>query len=185
MAHINLLPWRDQLRKERQQRFFVTLAISAVIAGLAVGGVHFQIQTMIDFQNARNSRIQQEIAAADKKIKEIQQLEKRKADLIARMQIIESLQASRPEAVHVFDELVQTIPDGVHLGSFSYKGKAIALAGEAQSNARVSTYMRNLDGSPWFNDPRLLQIRKQGTVRNFGLNVGQTSPSAKKKETPQ
>ncbi|RLA37101.1 MAG: pilus assembly protein PilN [Gammaproteobacteria bacterium] len=184
MAHINLLPWRDQLRKERQQRFFVTMAVTAVIAGLVVGGVHIQIQTMIDFQKARNNRIQQEITAADKKIKEIQQLEKRKADLIARMQIIESLQASRPEAVHVFDELVQTIPDGVHLGSFAYKGKAVALAGVAQSNARVSTYMRNLDGSPWFGDPRLLQIQKKGAVRTFGLNVAQTSPNAKK-EKPQ
>jgi type IV pilus assembly protein PilN len=184
MAHINLLPWRDQLRKERQKRFFVTLAIAAVVAGLAVGGVHLHVQTLIDFQAARNSRLQQEIAAADQKIKEIEQLEKRKADLIARMQIIESLQASRPEAVHVFDELVQTIPDGVHLSSFTYKGKAIALAGQAQSNARVSTYMRNLDGSPWFGDPRLLQIQKTGTVRTFGLNVGQTSPNAPK-EQPQ
>ncbi len=181
MAHINLLPWRDQQRKERQQRFFVTLAISAVIAGLAVGGVHFHIQTLIDFQNSRNNRLQQEIALADKKIKEIEQLEKRKADLIARMQIIESLQASRPEAVHVFDELVQTIPDGVHLRSFSYKGRSIGLAGEAQSNARVSTYMRNIDGSPWFSDPRLLQIQKQGVVRNFGLNLTQVNPNEPKK----
>ena len=185
MAHINLLPWRDQLRKERQKNFFIGLGVAAVVAALAVGGVHFHIQTLIDFQNSRNNRLQQEIAAADKKIKEIEQLEKRKADLIARMQIIESLQASRPEAVHVFDELVQTIPDGVHLNDFSYKGKAIALSGEAQSNARVSTYMRNIDGSPWFNDPRLLQIQKSGTVRNFGLNLVQVNPNAAKKEQPQ
>jgi type IV pilus assembly protein PilN len=185
MAHINLLPWRDQLRKERQQHFFVTLVIAAVISGLAVAGVHFHIQTLIDFQDSRNKRLEHEIAEADKKIKEIQALEKRKADLIARMQIIESLQASRPEAVHVFDELVQTIPDGVHLNAFSYKGKGISLNGEAQSNARVSTYMRNLDGSPWFGDPRLLQIQKSGVVRNFGLNVAQTSPNAPKKEQPQ
>ena len=185
MAHINLLPWRDQLRKERQQRFFITLAIAAVVTGLAVAAVHFHIQMMIDFQDSRNKRLEQEIAVADKRIKEIQQLEKRKADLIARMQIIESLQASRPEAVHVFDELVQTIPDGVHLNSFAYKGKGVSLNGEAQSNARVSTYMRNLDGSPWFNNPRLLQIRKQGVIRNFGLNVAQVSPNAPKKGKPQ
>ncbi|MDX1594291.1 MAG: pilus assembly protein PilN, partial [Gammaproteobacteria bacterium] len=81
MAHINLLPWRDQLRKERQKNFFITLAIAAVVAGLAVAAVHFHIQTLIDFQESRNNRLQQEIAAADKKIKEIEQLEKRKADL--------------------------------------------------------------------------------------------------------
>ena len=185
MAHINLLPWRDQLRKERQKNFFIMLGVAALVSGLAVGGVHFHIQTLIDFQDARNKRIEQEIAEADKKIKEIQALEKRKADLIARMQIIESLQASRSVAVHVFDELVQTIPDGVHLNSFSYKGTGIALNGEAQSNARVSTYMRNLDGSPWFGDPRLLQIQKQGTVRNFGLNVAQTTPGEPKKEQPK
>jgi type IV pilus assembly protein PilN len=185
MAHINLLPWRDQLRKERQKNFYITLGITAVVAALAVGGVHFHIQLLIDHQKSRNSRLQQEIAAADQKIKEIQQLEKRKADLIARMQIIESLQASRPEAVHVFDEMVQTIPDGVHLNSLSYKGKAIALQGEAQSNARVSTYMRNLEGSAWLNDPRLLQIEKRGAVRNFGLNLAQVNPNEPKKEQPQ
>ena len=185
MAHINLLPWRDQLRKERQKNFFITLAIAAVVAGLAVAAVHFHIQTLIDFQESRNNRLQQEIAAADKKIKEIEQLEKRKADLIARMQIIEQLQASRPEAVHVFDEMVQTIPDGVHLNKFSYKGKSISLDGEAQSNARVSTYMRNLDGSPWLKDPRLGQIEKRGTVRNFGMTVAQVNPNAPAKEGQQ
>ena len=185
MAHINLLPWRDQLRKERQRSFFTWLGIAAVVTVLAVGYVHWHILQLIEHQERRNGLLKQEIAAADRKIREIQQLEKRKADLLARMQIIEDLQSSRPEAVHVFDEMVQTIPDGVHLNTFKYSGTSITLNGEAQSNARVSTYMRNLDGSPWLTNPRLQQIQKTGGVRTFGMNVTQTSPNAQKKQEGQ
>jgi type IV pilus assembly protein PilN len=176
MAHINLLPWRDQLRKERQRSFFIVLVVAALITAAGVAYAHFHVQLMIDHQEARNSLLKQEIAAADQKIREIRQLEKRKADLLARMEIIERLQSSRPEAVHVFDEMVQRIPDGVHLNSFKYTGTAIDISGEAQSNVRVSTYMRNLDSSPWFSDPKLQQIQKRGTVRNFGLKLTQVVP---------
>jgi len=178
MARINLLPWRDKLRKERQRQFVVSLIGAVVFTGASFFLAHQYINGWIAHQNSRNNLLQTEIRAADKKIKEIRQLEKRKADLLARMQIIERLQASRPEAVHIFDELVQTIPEGTHLTKFSYKGQAISLSGVAQSNARVSTYMRNLESSPWFDDPRLFQIQKRGATRTFALATKQTTPKA-------
>lgn len=178
MARINLLPWRDKLRSERQRQFIIALVGAVVLTGAGFFYVHTYVDGLIAHQNSRNGKLQREIAAADKKIQEIRQLEKRKADLLARMGIIEQLQASRPEAVHVFDELVQTIPEGVHLTQFSYRGKAINLSGAAQSNARVSTYMRNLESSPWFGDPRLFQIQKSGNNRNFAMATTQTNPNA-------
>lgn len=179
MARINLLPWRDKLRKERQRQFVVALIGAVVLTGAGVWFVHQYVNELIAYQNNRNGKLQREISAADRKIQEIRQLEKRKADLLARMEIIERLQASRPEAVHVFDELVQTIPEGTFLTKFTYKGKAITLTGGAQSNARVSTYMRNLESSPWFSDPRLFQIQKRGSIRTFALATTQITPSAK------
>ncbi|WP_428608859.1 PilN domain-containing protein [Sedimenticola sp.] len=158
MAHINLLPWRENLRKKRQKDFGMAVLLALILAGAACGGVHFYIEDMISHQENRNNYLGQEIAIVDKKIKEIKELEKQKAQLIARMNVIQSLQGSRPQIVHLFDELVTTIPDGTHLTKLEQKGGAITLNGIAESNARVSAYMRNIESSSWLGGPALQVI---------------------------
>ncbi|WP_260292997.1 PilN domain-containing protein [Sedimenticola hydrogenitrophicus] len=167
MAHINLLPWRETLRKKRQKDFGMSVLLALILTGAAAGGVHFYIEDMISHQGARNGYLGQEIAIVDKKIKEIQDLEKQKAQLIARMNVIQSLQGSRPQIVHLFDELVTTIPDGTHLTKLDQKGGAITLNGVAESNARVSAYMRNIDTSAWLGGPSLQVITS--TERSKGI----------------
>jgi len=159
MARINLLPWRENLRK-KQQRAFGIAAIAAVMAtAAACAGVYFYIGSLIDYQNQRNQFLQREIALMDAKLKEIADLEKTKSKLIARMNVIQQLQSSRPEVVHLFDELVATIPDGVHLVRMEQSGSTLTLEGEAQSNARVSAYMRNIEASKWLDKPSLQVIK--------------------------
>jgi type IV pilus assembly protein PilN len=185
MAHINLLPWREELRKQRQKEFGVIVIIALLVMGGIVGAVHLQIQAMIQYQEARNTRLDQEIAALDQKIKEIKDLEKEKENLIARMRIVEQLQTSRPEVVHLFDELVNTVPEGIYLTRLEQKGRSITIDGYAQSNARVSSFMRALDGSEWLESPDLVRIqavKRQGRdfggmrLSEFSLKVSQSQP---------
>ena len=180
MPHINLLPWREARRKRRQQQF---LGVLAAAVGLTVAGVylgHSYMQGLIDQQQARNERIEQEIALLDAQIREIQDLQETKRQLLARMRIIEELQQRRTEIVHLFDELVATLPDGVYLTALKQEGDALLLDGMAQSNARVSAYMKNLDASPWLRDPQLLVIEATGTdntkASRFSLRVKQQAP---------
>ena len=188
MPHINLLPWRDELRKRREKEFIITAVIAALMMGGVVLGVHLHYESRIAYQDQRNSFIETETAALDKKIKEIEDLKKERDRLIARTKVIENLQAGRPEIVHVFDELVTTLPDGVYYTKVAQKGRALRLQGVAQSNARVSSLMRNLDRSTWFENPSLVEIiadpRKETSVRlsKFSLNVGQTT---QKKESDE
>lgn len=186
MARINLLPWREQLRKERQRQFAFVAGAAAVLAGLIVVYVHLHIGRLMDHQEARNRFLEDRIAELDRKIREIKDLERTKEQLIARMNVIQSLQRSRPQIVHVFDELVRTVPDGVYLTAAELKGTVLTLRGVAQSNARVSDYMRRLDASDWFGDPRLEVIEsKAGQGRRhavFTLRVQTTSPAAGKDE---
>jgi type IV pilus assembly protein PilN len=183
MAHINLLPWREELRKQKQQQFAVVAAGSAVVAGLLILLVHMQMQGLIENQNNRNSFLENEIAELDKKIEKIKQLEKTKTALLARMDIIQQLQGSRPQSVHLMDELVFTLPDGIHLESISQRGSTLTMKGIAQSNARVSAYMRNIDGSGWMGRPKLDVIetkdKKKQRRRNaeFVLRARQETPS--------
>jgi len=158
MAHINLLPWRENLRKKRQKDFGMSAVLALILTGAAAGGVHFYIEDMISHQEGRNGYLGQEIAIVDKKINEIKDLEKQKAQLIARMNVIQSLQGSRPQIVPLFDELVTTIPDGTHLTKLEQKGDGVTMNGIAESNARVSAYMRNIDSSAWLGDPSLQVI---------------------------
>jgi len=170
MAHINLLPWREELRAKRQRDFLTLLGASAILMALAMLYVHFFINGLIDDQNARNNYLRQEIAAVDKLIKEIDALEETKEKLLARMEIIQRLQTSRPEIVHLFDELVETIPEGVFLTKLEQQGAALRLTGRAESNARVSAYMRNIDTSPWIGDPDLKLIEnKEKTEAGLSL----------------
>jgi type IV pilus assembly protein PilN len=158
MARINLLPWREAERKHRQREFGGMMAAALVLA-LAVGaGVHMNVDARITYQNQRNAFLEGEIAVLNRKIREIKDLEKTKANLIARMNIIQRLQESRPEVVHLFDELVKTLPDGVYLTKVVQHGHNLDLEGRAQSNARVSAYMRNIDASPWLGGASLKVI---------------------------
>ncbi|MGD2073306.1 MAG: PilN domain-containing protein [Gammaproteobacteria bacterium] len=165
MAHINLLPWREELRKQKQQQFAVVSAGTGILAALLVLLVHMRVEGMIEQQNARNSFLQSEIAELDKRIKKIKDLEKTKSALLARMDIIQQLQHSRPQSVHLMDELVFTLPDGVYLEKILQKGSSLTVNGIAQSNARVSAYMRNIDGSQWLGDPKLDVIETKDAER--------------------
>ncbi len=179
MPHINLLPWRDDLRKRREKEFIITAVIAALMMGGVVLGVHLHYESRIAYQNQRNTFIDAEISALDKKIKEIEDLKKERDSLIARTKVIQDLQAGRPEIVHVFDELVTTLPDGVYYTKVSQKGRRLDLTGVAQSNARVSSLMRSLNTSTWFDNPELVEIttseQKTTAVRlsKFILKVGQ------------
>lgn len=176
MSHINLLPWRETLRKQRQKEFGVAAAVAIAFAGLVMALVHFQIEAMISHQEARNSYLQAEIALMDKKIAEIEKLEKTKAQLLARMNIIQKLQQSRPLVVHLFDDLVRTTPEGVVIESLTQQGMKVTLRGIAESNTRVSLMMRNVEASEWLEAPELdvisgSQGRKDDARNVFTLQV--------------
>lgn len=178
MPRINLLPWRQQERARRQKEFGIA-AIGAVLAAAAVTLVtSWGVSAAIDRQRDRNELLKQEIADLDRQITEILGLEAQKQRLLARMEIIERLQRSRPEVVHVFDQLARTLPDGVYLTSVKQNDKRIELKGVAQSSTRVSTFMRNIEGSAWLQDPQLqvVETAKQGgNGSNFTLFATQKS----------
>lgn len=182
MAHINLLPWREELRKKRQRDFGVYTAAAVVVTLLAVGYVHTLINGMIDQQEARNNFLRREIAVLDQTIREIKDLEKMKNNLLARMDVIQELQGSRPEIVHLFDELVSTLPEGVYLTRVNQLGRELSLTGRAESNARVSSYMRNIDSSEWIGKPSLQYIQSEEKVQNemshFELKARQIASNA-------
>jgi type IV pilus assembly protein PilN len=183
MPRINLLPWREELRKQRNKDFGVTAVVVALLMGAIVGLVHFYYVQEIEFQQRRNALLASETAKLDKKIKDIKNIEGEKARLLARMQIIQQLQTSRPEIVHLLDEFVTTLPEGVYYTSVQQKGRALSMQGVAQSNARVSSLMRQLDASDYLENPVLVQItattgkRKGATedlrLSNFRLNISQ------------
>ena len=173
MAHINLLPWREELRKQKQKEFITTAAISAVFAVLLVFAAHLFVNGKITFQKYRNDFLQTEIDILNKRIKRIEDLESLKQGLLARMNVIQDLQSSRPESVHLMDELVRSLPDGVYINAFTQQGRNLSMQGIAQSNARVSDYMRNIDTSEWFQKPHLEQITtteaNRRRIANFNL----------------
>lgn len=182
MAKINLLPWREELRKERQQEFYATVGFFIVLTLCAWGTVHFYNTQRIDYQQSRNDILDTEIVKLDKKIEEIQRLEKEKQRLKARIEAIEQLQGNRPLIVRLFDEMVTSLPEGVSLVSVTQKGKAVTINGVAQSNARVSSFMRKLEESDWLGDPQLQIIEAkddQGQrVSNFTMRFNQVIPGA-------
>jgi len=175
MTKINLLDWRAQLREQRKQRFIALMGVAVAVAAVIIGVAYLMIQNALDLQNDRNTYLTQQIADVDQKIKEIQELEKVKNNLLARMRVIEELQASRSATVHFFDELVNTLPDGVTLTFIKQSGNLVTIEGAAESNGRVSTYMKNLEASAWFNDPKLIVIKttETGSARrsDFTLQV--------------
>ena len=159
MVRINLLPHREQKRQARQRQF-VSLAVGLAILGIAVVGLgHVVIAARIDNQNNRNNLLKTEIAKLDEQIKEIDRLRDQTQALLARKQVVETLQTNRTEAVHLLDQLVRQLPDGVYLRTVRQNGARVTLIGYAQSNARVSTLMRNIESSPWLGSPELVEIR--------------------------
>lgn len=179
MARINLLPWRDELRREQTRQFVSMLAISAIFTAAIVLLVYVNIAKMIDRQNFRNNMLSSEITKLEEQLKQIAELESTKTQLLSRMEIIQSLQQKRPQVVHVFDEIVRTLPEGIYLTNLKQSGDNFEFTGISESNGRVSAYMRNIEASDWMKNPRLKVIeakRKDGRGSEFILELAQTSP---------
>jgi type IV pilus assembly protein PilN len=186
MARINLLPWRAERRKQRQKEFGVMLGFAALAGVVLWFLVNTYYNNQIDGQNERNAFLQGQIKQLDAQITEIEELDRQRARLLARKDVIEQLQANRSQMVHLFDSLVRTIPDGVVLTAIKQEGEKLTLEGRSQSNARVSTYMRNLEGSGWMTKPDLSIIEAKdgvaGLPYTFRLGVQLANPNAPKDE---
>jgi len=173
MARINLLPWREELRQKRKKDFLMALGGAVLIAGFITLATKLTVKQWIQNQESRNDVLKTEITELDRQIDEILGLENQKERLLARMNIIEQLQRSRPEVVHLFDELVTALPEGVFLTDISQASERIEISGTAQSSTRVSALMRNIDGSDWLRDPGLdvVQTVLNGAARNAQFTI--------------
>jgi type IV pilus assembly protein PilN len=178
MPRINLLPWRDAQRKERKLAFLVALGVAALAAGVTAFAAFLLYGSMIEGQQRRNNELRMAIKTLDKEIEEINSLESAKQKFIARMDIIEKLQRSRPEIVHVFEEIVRTLPEGVYLTSVKQNAMRLKFEGIAQSSTRVSSFMRNIDGSQWLRNPELEVVQTSkgaGPGSSFTLTADQVT----------
>lgn len=186
MANINLLPWREERREESKKEFLVILAGVAVFAIAVVLIWNSSIETSIANQTARNNFMQGKIDELAHQVKEIQELKSQREQLVERMKIIQDLQGKRPEIVHFFDELVRTIPDGVYYSKVERKGGNISISGTAESNNRVSSLMRRLDASEWFNNPNLISVKANPEfgeqANDFMLTVAMATPATEATE---
>ena len=190
MANINLLPWRAERRKQREREFYMMLAGTAIAALAVLFAAIFWMSHLIGDQNERNAYLQREIKALDKKIEEIQDLDRKRSALLTRKEIIEQLQSNRSQMVHLFDEMVKTIPDGTRLSTMKQAGDMLTLEGVAESNSRVATYMRNIDASPWMGRSDLRKIENKSGTKDveqkmpfvFSLDVRLRKPEAAKDE---
>lgn len=163
MARINLLPWREERRKARQTQFNILAGVVAGVGVFSVAVMYLWMSKAISDQDARNAYMKDQIKLMDGKLDEIKDLQDTKQRLLARMQIIQQLQQSRPVVVHLFDQLVRTLPPGVYLSSVVESGDNLTLEGTAESSARISTYLRNIDASPWMGEPNLGVVQKDTT----------------------
>ena len=186
MRTINLLPWREELRQTQKKEYLVALGVSAFAGALVWLSIHSYYGMIIDHQNSRNNLLIRHIAELDKKIVEIKQLEKEREKLIARMTAVEELQTSRHLAVRLFDEVSRTLPDGVYLTELEQNNDKATITGVAQSNARVSNFMRNLESSEWLEKPRLNIIEttteKGKRTSEFTLQVQQKKKNSGESE---
>jgi type IV pilus assembly protein PilN len=173
MPRINLLPWREAERKKRQRDFGVASGGALVGAFAVVMLTIFAYNQMIDNQRVRNDRLKAEIAELEKSIAEIDGLERQKERLLARMEIIDELQKSRPEIVHLFDEITRQLPEGVYLTGVKQTGSRVEIRGVAQSSTRVSALMRQIDASEWLDDPEVerVETRQSGASRQANFVV--------------
>lgn len=189
MPHLNLLPWREEQRRQRNKDFVLTCVVFAVLMALTIGGVHYWYKDQIRLKQQRNALIEDNIQDLDKKIEAIRELYAEKDALEARMTIIAELQSSRPEIVHLFDEVVTSLPEGIFYQKIAQKGRVLTMSGVAQSNARVSSLMRNIEDSSWMQNPKLREIKREQKkasagqealrLSNFTLTTSQDNPNAK------
>lgn len=180
MARINLLPWREELRKKRQQDFAAGIGLGVLMTMLILVLVYMYIEGMKEYQGRRNQILKDEIAVLDKKIAEIKEIEEKKQRLLTKIDVIQKLQESRPEVVHLFDELPRLTPEGVYLTKFTQIGIALQMDGKAESNARVSALMRAIDNSDWLNTPVLTVIKAQGKTSGEMSDFSMTAKQGKK-----
>lgn len=187
MAKINLLPWREERREQLKKEFFTYLGAVALLSVLVVMLWHSTISGAITSQMARNSFLEKNIKELDSQVSELKELKAQRKRLTERMRIIQDLQGNRPEIVHLFDELVRAIPDGVYYTEVNRTGPNISIKGIAESNNRVSSLMRRLNDSEWFNSPNLIRVKanpeegEQST--DFELMVAIATPSAEQTES--
>lgn len=184
MIRINLLPHRALKRKALQQQFFLVAGFVVVVGAGIWFAVHSMLVGKIENQVTRNKFLEDQIVELDKQIEEIKKLREQTAQLLARKKVVESLQANRAEAVHLLDELVRQLPDGVYLSNVKQTGQKVAISGFAQSNARVATLMRNLESSPWLEQASLVEVKTalQGNQRLFGFQLNVDIVRAKAEE---
>lgn len=187
MTQINLLPWREQLREERKQRFLVLLVVVLLLAAGVVFLAGQYFNAAIENQQGRNNFIRAENTALDARIKEISELRTRRQQLIERMKIIQDLQGNRPIVSRIFDQIVRTIPDGVYFSSLKLTDKTLAIEGEAESNSLVSNLMRNQDASDWLTAPNLTEVKAVSAdnteqTSRFKMTVQQTKPADENKQ---
>jgi type IV pilus assembly protein PilN len=162
MVKINLLPWRDELRKKKQKDFGMGVLSAVAITLVILFFVSMYIDGIMNYQTRRNAKLQAEIAILDKKIQDIKEIEDKKNKLLTKIEVIQKLQESRPEVVHLFDELSRTTPEGVYITKFIQVGNGLTMDGKAESNARISAFMRSIDNSQWVNTSALNVIKGQG-----------------------
>jgi type IV pilus assembly protein PilN len=191
MPRINLLPWREEQRKERKLAFMVAMGGATAAALVVTGAAYMLMSSMVDAQERRNEMLRAEIKRLDKQIEEINNLETAKQNFVARMEIIEKLQRSRPEIVHLFDEIVRQLPDGVYLTGVHQHDKKLKFEGVAQSSTRVSSFMRNIDASEWLKNPELEVVQtsragQAGGGSSFVMDAEQvTTVDDSKKKGPR
>ncbi len=172
MAHINLLPWREEQRQEKTRQFATITVLLLLLTAALFYMVHATFNNQIAHQDHRNAILQSEIKTLDIALKKIETLEETRAQLLSRMDIIQSLQRQRPQIVRLFDDFVRTVPEGIFLVSIEQKGEQITIKGVAESNGRVSAYMRNIDASDWMSTPRLKVIQtRKGTLRSRDFTI--------------
>ena len=179
MAHINLLPWREEQRQEQTRQFATVTVLSLILTGAVLFMIHVTFSNQIDHQKYRNKMLKTEINTLDVSLKQIAALEETKEQLLARMDIIQSLQQQRPQIVHLFDDFVRTVPEGIYLTQIKQQDEQLTIKGVAESNGRVSAYMRNIDASEWMATPKLKVIEtRKGTLRSsdFTLVTSQSLP---------
>ena len=188
MMRINLLPHRAEKRHARQVQFIAFSVISVLLGGLLVGFVQVAISAQISYQERRNTYLKQETAILDKQIEEIKKLREQTQALLARKNVVENLQSTRSDVVHLLDQMLRILPDGVYLKTLKQAGNKISLVGFAQSNARISTLMRAIEDSPWLDTPTLVEIHAvtvAGTrLSEFTMNFNLTKPQAAASPAP-
>lgn len=184
MAHINLLDWRGALRKHKRDELFTMLGLTAALGAILVGGAYFFHDQQIKGQIARNDLLQEEIRSVDIRLAEIKDLEKARKALLDRMEVIQELQASRPNIVRLFDKINTTLPLGIYLTSLKQSDKNLKISGKSESNSRVSNYMRNINNSGLLEHSRLTVIKKEkNNIQGFTLEADVTDPNAKNKDS--